>query len=557
MQQQPYRSGSRIDQAVAPIEMRIPSFLELCRSYGPNKECLVHDDRRLTYQEVDRQSSLLARQLLSAGVGKGSRIGMLFGNQLEFLITWLAITRMGAVAVPISTLSTSAEIRKITKHADLRLLIATGRYLHHDYVERIGAAFEGIQSAAQPLMLPAAPYLREIWIWGEHVPSWASPIDLSNAPLHDEAFLAKVEKEVHSSDVVSIIYTSGSTADPKGVVHSHGNFMRQVTKLARSYPPYFATDRLFSPMPFFWVGGLVLSLLNVMRVGGTMLVSDRSGKDLLDFLERESVTYISGWPHSLRAMAADPSFPGRKWTSLRGGNLFEALPDHLRPADPSLVGTALGMTESVGPHTIEKRDLPERLRGSFGTATEGMQHRLVDVTTGQVVPDGGTGELHIRGDALMLGMVKRERSEFLDSDGWYPTGDLCSWREGHLFFHGRVDDMIKTAGANVSPRELEAFLAGQPGVAMAFVSGVQDPKRGVVPGAILVPQPGRKLDIEGIRKAATTTLSSYKVPRVYVELAAAKIPLLSSSKQDRKALIRLLQEAYETELIDRGEQRRK
>lgn len=527
-----------------PIEFRVPALLALCRSYGPDKECMVFDDRRLTYHEADRQSSRLARHLLESGIAKGVRVGMLFGNGLEFLITWLALTRIGAVAVPISTLSTPAEIQRIARHADLHLLIATDQYLHHNYVERIAAAFDGIERARVPYAFARTPYLREVWIWGENVPAWARAVDL-NAPLRlDEAFLAEIESEISSSDPVSIIYTSGSTADPKGVIHSHGNFIRQATKLAQHYPPLHADDRLFAAMPFFWVGGLVFCLLNAMRGGATTLISLKTGRELLDFLERERASWMLGWPHIARALAADPTFAGRNFSAMRGGSLYEAIPEPIRPKDPTLIGTALGMTESSGPHTMEVYDLPEHLRSSFGTRMPGMEHRLVDVGSNNEVAPGEMGELHIRGNALMLGMVKRERSEVFDADGWYRTGDLCSWREEHLFFHGRVDDMIKTAGANVSPREIEAFLMNQPGIAQANVSAVPDPARGAVVGAILVPKPGVKLDLEAVRKAAARDLSSYKVPRVLMVLEASQIPMMSSSKADRRALVKLLHEEY-------------
>ncbi len=142
-------------------------------------------------------------------------------------------------------------------------------------------------------------------------------------------------------------------------------------------------------------------------------------------------------------------------------------------------------------------------------------------------------------------LVKRERSETFDEGGWYATGDLCSFREGHLFFHGRVDDMIKTAGANVSPREVEAVLMAQPGVAQASVSSVPDADKGAVVGAIVVPKPGETLDPAKLREAAAKVLSVYKVPKVFVIMEAAKLPMMSSSKLDRRALLKILADAHQ------------
>src|SRR6185369_6031033 len=285
--------------------------------------------------------------------------------------------------------------------------------------------------------------------------------------------LAAVEKEVAPSDLISIIYTSGSTADPKGIMHTHGAFMRQSAKLCATYP-YQWDDRVYAPMPFFWVGGLTFTVLNAMYIGATVLGTAKTGPELLDFVERERATYVVAWPHITRALAADPMLSKRDLSSMRGGGLVEVLPPEKRPKNQLFFGQCLGMSETSGPHTISLPDLPDHLIGSMGPPMPGMQHRIVDVDTGKELQSGETGELQVRGDALMAGMVKRDRAEVFDADGWYHTGDLCSWKDGHIYFHGRLDDMIKTSGANVSPREVEAVLMGLPGVAQASVSSVPD-----------------------------------------------------------------------------------
>jgi acyl-CoA synthetase (AMP-forming)/AMP-acid ligase II len=169
-----------------------------------------------------------------------------------------------------------------------------------------------------------------------------------------------------------------------------------------------------------------------------------------------------------------------------------------------------------------------------------MEHRIVDPDSGAVLPEGDQGELQVRGDALTVGLVKRERADVFTADGWYGTGDLCSIRKGYLFFHGRIDDMIKASGANVSPREVEAVLASIPGVAQAMVTGVTDRQRWNVVGALIVPKPGAALDEKFVRSEAAKRLSSYKVPRVVIVMEAAKLPLLSSTKIDRRRLVAML-----------------
>jgi acyl-CoA synthetase (AMP-forming)/AMP-acid ligase II len=379
------------------------------------------------------------------------------------------------------------------------------------------------------------------------VPDWAWPVDLDRPCAVDDRFLATAEAQIAPADLMTIIYTSGSTADPKGVIHSHGVMLRQGAKLAASYP-FESDDRIYAPLPFFWVGGLTWILFNAMNVGATVLCSAKSGAAVLDFMERERTTYMAGWPHLSRILANDPSFPGRKFRHMRGGGLVEAVPLQMRPKN-QYFGQSLGMTETCGPYTISWFDLPDALIGSLGTPMPGMEHRILDVDTGLPVAEGAIGELVVRGECMMLGLVKRERGEVFDADGWFHTGDLCSHREGHLFFHGRRDDMIKTAGANVSPREVEAALMSLPGIAQAHVSAVPDPERGAVVGAIVVPAPGAAIEAAATRAAAAKLLSSYKVPRIILVMEPSRLPMMSSSKLDRRALLKLLHESYQARAV--------
>jgi len=227
---------------------------------------------------------------------------------------------------------------------------------------------------------------------------------------------------------------------------------------------------------------------------------------------------------------------------MRGGRLIEAVPERLRSKNQAFAH-ALGMTEACGPHTVSYFDVNDEFLGSVGDPMPGMEHRIENLDTGQEADPGERGELLVRGDTLMIGMVKREASEIFAPDGWYRTGDICSRRQGHLFFHGRIDDMIKTAGANVSPPEIETALASLPGVSQAYVYGVPDAVRGALVGAVIVPELNAQLSPEEIRTAIAKLVSSYKVPRIIVIAKASEIPTMSSTKVDRRAMIRLLANA--------------
>ena len=550
--------GPTVDWSRVPdIEPRVPALLAHFKTHWADREVLVFDEHRLAYGELEEKSAVLARHLLAAGIGKGSRVGMMLPSDESFLITWMAITRIGAVAVTVSTLSTAEEILRIARHADLQVLFAVPRYLHHDYVARMEAALPGLTSATRPFHFVEAPYLRAVWLWGSEptIPPWATRVDLTREPGIEQVMLKAAEAEVRSSDVAGIIYTSGSTAEPKGVIHSQGNFIRQGMKLAVSFG-YESDERLYASMPFFWVGGLVTTAMCAMSIGAAMLASVKTGSELLDFLERERTTAVVSWPHILRSLVSDPTFAKRPWSAMRGGLLYEALPSDRRPRDPTLMSAPIGMTETAGPYTIMQRNLPEEQHGSLGPLMQGLEARLVDASSSRVLgaweggdanadSDGQVGELQLRSDVMMLGMVKRELADVFTSDGWYSTRDLCSFRRGHLHYHGRVDDLIKASGANVSPSEVEAALLKIAGVASAHVAGVPDRVRGSVVGALIVPDPGATLDARIVRTEAARSLSSFKVPRVILILEASRVPTLPSSKIDRRALAKLLQEAHE------------
>lgn len=517
----------------------LPSLLRSCVSWFADQDLLVFDGERITFAETERQSARLARRLLADGIGKGSRVGLIFPNSPAFIVSWFAIVRIGAVAVTISTLATETELKRIIEHADLSMLLAADAYLSHDYTSRIEGAL-GLAGQTSPLLCKDAPFLRRIKIHGGNPPAWADRLDLDNEVVEVPAsLLDAVEAHVCPADPCCIIYTSGTTSEPKGVIHSQGAFTRQSRKLGMMMA-LDPMDRHTTLSPLFWVGGLVTGLLAGMVNGAAFLSTSAKGGALLDFLEAERITHIVVWPHMAKSLTADPSFTQRDWSSLRDGRLAEALPVERRRKH-HLFAYALGMTESCGPHTAYMPDLAAIPAGTMGPSSPGMQHRIVDIQTRAECPAGEKGELEIRGDTLMLGYVGKERSDTFSRDGWFRTGDLCAIVDGYVFFHGRVDDMIKSAGANVSPIEVEATLLALEGVEQAHVVGVGGAGSTVV-GTAIVLKAGRTLSEDEVRAHTRTLLSSYKVPKLIRFCSEAELPMTATSKVDKRRLAAMLAE---------------
>jgi acyl-CoA synthetase (AMP-forming)/AMP-acid ligase II len=532
-----------------PYPPTVPEFLRTRReAFGP-RPLIALGERRISYAEADALSARLARGLLSLGLAKGARVAVLMPNGPDFVVAWLAAARIGCVVVPINTFYKPRELGFALRHSDAAALLCVPRHLGNDYLERLELAAPSLaRAASQTLFLREIPHLRAVYAFGGCDRAWArSERDLEAraeaTPGVDAALLAEVEREVTPADPMAIIYSSGSTAEPKGAVHSHGSLIRHAYNL-NAFRDLRPDDRIFSPMPFFWVGGLVFTLLSAMHAGACLLCEEAfdPGETLL-LLERERATIAAGWPHYARAMMDHPSFRERDLSSIRAGNLYAILPEEARPRDPELRSNSLGMTETAGPHTIDRMDvdLPERLRGSFGHAVPGMEHKVVDPATGEALPPGTPGEICVRGYALMQGLHKREREETFDRDGYYHTGDGGYFdADGVLYFQARLGDLIKTAGANVSPREVEVLIEAMPEVQSAFVVGVPDPVRGQDVAAAVVLDAGRRLEAHELRERLREELAAYKIPRHVFFPAKPELPFTESGKIDKRRLAELL-----------------
>ncbi|GAB3224961.1 class I adenylate-forming enzyme family protein [Mycolicibacterium hippocampi] len=500
--------------------LTVPALLAHAVREFASRTYLVTPTERLTYSSADRRSAELARWLLARGVGKGTRVGLFFPNGAEWVTWWLAVSRIGAVAVPLSTMYRPAEIAKVVRLADIGLLIAPSRVLDIDVAERLEAAFPELTGqTAERLELDRAPFLRRIVLTGDSRRQWSgshSDTDADRLPAH---VLTSAENEVSPADLAIMVHTSGSTADPKGVLHTHGTLARQtstwpaairaITGSASSSPV------ILCAMPFFWIGG-VLAATGALHEPVTLLVMP--GLDAgtaLDLAETEGATGIVGWPAFTQRMREHPSFPGRDLSAapmLRDGPLDIAMTDV-----PDGFPVHRTMSETAG-----------------GFAYTEM--KIVD-ETGMPVGDGTVGELLVRGIGVMAGYNKRERSETFDADGWYHTGDRVYRNAGdpRLFYVGRTSELIKTSGANVSPLEVEAVIGDFEEVAQCVVMGVDHPERGEEVCAVLVPADG-DLDVESLARRSRDVLSSYKVPTRWITASSADIPTLASGKLDRKAL---------------------
>ena len=531
----------------APTADRFVRYV--ARRWG-NRDLVLLGERRLSYQDLETESGHLARALLAGGVTRGSRVGLLAPNGPEWIVAWLAAARIGALVVLLNTFHQARELGWALAHCQAEVLLTVDRYLNHDYRARLEQAVPGLdEQRHEAVACDSHRSLRAVWMWSETgaTPSWAGPMDALLARSGDvsgERFLMAADG-VGPQDPMVVIYTSGSTSEPKGVVHSHATVIVHPFNLLQ-FRDLAASDVLYTPMPLFWVGGLSYTLVSVMHAGAAVLFDERFEPGAtLELIERRRATHVVGWPHTAKALVEHPTFAERDLSSIRGGSFDELLPASLRVSDPRRRATSLGMTESLGPHSIEPLglELPEGKEGSFGRSVPGIEHRIVDPGTGVELPAGETGEIWVRGYSLMLGLLGRDPAEVFEPGGWYRTGDSGHLNaDGHLYFEGRMGTVIKAAGANVAPREVELAIEQQPGVMHAFVVGVPAAdERSEAVAAAVVARPDADVSPEELRARLRTEMASYKVPRhVAVFADQQDLPWLESGKIDLQALRRLL-----------------
>lgn len=490
----------------------------------------------LTYEELDRRAAKLARALLAIGAGKGTRISLQAPSGILWLVTFLASLRIGALVTLVSTLCTPPELAYVLRNSDTQIFIGVRRFLRHDYVKTLTAALPGLtEGKAETLRVPAAPYLRSVWLDDAEGLSWAKSIDeltaRADAPdAPDAELLSAVEREVVPSDDAVVVYTSGSTSLPKAVVHTQWNatrFPRELTKIFRLKPG----DRMMPQLPTFWLGGLGMTM-QVLSVGATLVYPETPETDVVvDTIERFKVNRLNSWGDIMVKLREAASARGIDVDKIMGLGEFRDKNGEIIP--PHLQSNMLGMSETFTTHSAEPLDvrLPDDKAGASGRAVDGYERRVVNPETGEEVPLGQIGEVQVRGGGLMSGFYKIDRQKVFTPDGFYPTGDLVRMdADGYLYFIGRRGDMIKTKAANVSRLEVEAVLRTLPEVDVPVVVGLPDAELGQRVVAAVVPAKGTKPTEETLRNALRGLLSSYKIPRQIVFITENDIPRTATGK---------------------------
>jgi len=521
----------------------LPSFVADCARRFGEREALVGGDVRWTYAELARQAAGAAAGLRTLGVQPGDPVGVLLPNWPEFFPTVVGITSLGATAVCLNTMATESELAFYLRHAGVERLVYTPRFLKHDYDAMLGRIASGAGAGGGP----AVPLRERVAVVrdGVALPAGArdyrevAPPDPRGADRLDE--LEAEQGGLRDARAV-MFFTSGSTAQPKAVLHAHRALVHQAFVASAAFG-LDADDASWGCLPMFFAGGFVIIALITFARGGKVVLQDHfeAGR-ALDLMEAEGITFYAGWQLA-PALVEHETFPRRKLTLRKG--IYTSVPAAAKLLAPDHVTVgAYGLSETAtlvcAGRWTDPADLRQR---GFGRPLPGVDVRVVDPETRAPRDDGEVGELLVRGPSLMLGYLGLSREEAFDGDGFFRTGDYGRLDEtGTLRFDGRLKEVIKTAGVNVAAAEVEACLEGAPGVAAAYVVPVPHAVRGENVGAFVVPKAGASLDVTALLAHCRHEMASYKVPRHVFALPAAEVPRTGTQKVDKPRLRRVAAE---------------
>jgi len=516
-----------------PARMRIsvsPLGDMLLKSWDqfPHKEAVVFPGGRRTYDDLTRAVMHRARGLLGLGIRQGDHVGILLPSGTEFIETLFAVSMIGAVSVLMNARYRAPEVRYVVQNADLSAVVTNSEADDFvDFVARLTEAFPQLADCDDPLRLDLAdaPKLRHLILHGgKQAPGFV------DQPAFDRAAASSTDTAVHEArlavrlrDTCMILYTSGTSANPKGCLLSNEAICREASNLARNRWAFTAEERVWSPMPLFHIAAM-LAMLGAIEVGGTFIGQPHfeSGESLRQIEAERATMVFLPFVTFHQAMIAHPDWNKTDMSSVRLMNsCFSQMPkavgDAYRAKMPNAlqVGT-FGMSEASGIVSTGGYDMdPELGFQALGYPLKGISVRIVSPETGEDVPAGERGEVWIRGYNMLDGYYRdpAKTAEAIDSEGWYHSGDIGSIDEnGHLRFHGRFKDMLKVGGENVAAAEVEAVLDAHEAVELAQVIGIPDARLEEVPAAFVKLANGPVSDEELIAYVRER-IASFKVPR--------------------------------------------
>jgi fatty-acyl-CoA synthase len=517
----------------------------------PDKIALVGPDERVSFAALNQDVDQIAQGLLACGVGRGDTVALWMANSPSWVSIWLAAARIGAILVPINTRYKADEAAYILRQSEAKILLMMDTMWSIDYLELLASICPEIfLQCSGTLQLKNLPDLRTVVVQGDRIPNGVLGLDdLVRKGEHEAAHLARAEELVQADDPVIIVYTSGTTGQPKGAVHSHV-VLRNSYNIARALN-ISESDVLMGHMPFYHVAGAFSALLPAILLGCTLVILPHwEPARALSLIEQERISYISGIPTHfidlVDAMRLNPVDTSSLRTAWIGG--AAVTPEVVQPIIDELklpsIQAVYGMTETTSSTTLSGYGAPlDIVCENKGKPIGDFEVTVFDPVTDQQAPTGAVGEVRIRGHIVMLGYYKdaQATAQVMTDDGWFKTGDLGMFDEqGYLQITGRAKEMFIVGGSNAYPAEIERVLQEHPGVKQAVVVGVPDRRLGEVGYAFVQSDATVELSEETLKTYCRGKLADYKVPRYIV--FKDDFPRTTTGKLQRAALLQAARE---------------
>lgn len=500
----------------------------------PEAKALVFEDERLSWAQFKEAVDRTAKAFLAAGVQKGDRIGMVSMARNEFIISFMAASKVGAIWLGMSPKFSVDELRYMVLHSEPAVLITLREYQGIDLTQA-GMTFS-----------LECPSIQEVLVIGDAIEgtqSYAAFTSEERPELNDA--LAARAAEVSEDSEVLLMYTSGSTGKPKGVLQTHRAIVENIRQEIH-YMGFESDGRVLLHFPINHVAADVEIGFGAIMSGATLVLMDRFDPQAsLDVIEKERITLLGQVPVMYLMQFQAPKFGEMDWSSVRtfvwGGSgapqiMIDVLTQISQKTGARLV-TGYGSTELCGfaTYTAPEDDAEVLARG-VGRVVPPFEVKIVD-TERNILPPNETGELAFRGPIVMKGYFKNTAvtASVMDEEGWYYTSDLGYMREdGQIFLKGRSSEMFKSGGENVFPREVEDVLESFEGVLFSAVVGVPDDLYAEVGYAFIMTKPGHFLTEEALRAHARERLANFKVPKKFD--IRPILPLLANGKVNKMAL---------------------
>jgi fatty-acyl-CoA synthase len=528
-----------------PERRTIGALLAHLAQAMPQQEAVVLPPQRLTYAALYAQATVVAGGLWRLGIRPGEPVALLVSNRPEWITVAFGCALIGAPVVALSTWSRRVELEYVLDHSQAVALVTLDGFLGADYQALLTKIVpEVAQHPPGQLGATRLPALRELMVLGQPALAAARGLDgvLALGRRLDPVVVRAASAQVQPTDILYVLYTSGSTARPKGVTLTHAGCLENGFNIGERQHLTRA-DRLWLAVPLFWSFAAANALMALITHGGTVVLQERfDPEEAVRLIATKRCTVYYGMSHMARAMLETPVWGHSDTRSLRTG-LTIGTPEEMALTMHGLgvreICNVYGATETYGNATVTDASEPEALRlHSQGKPLPGMQLRIVDPETRAVLPPGEVGEMLVAG-YVTPGYYRdpENNARAFDAEGYFHTGDLGLLdAEGRLHFRGRLKDLIKSGGINISPLEVEAYLMTYPKVQYAAVVGLPDTAKGEVPVVAVQLREGETATAEEIRGFCRDHIASYKIPVHVVFLHPDEFPRTSTGKVQKTEL---------------------